>query len=84
MLIDLEISTITESDFNKAPVNVSQDSKYSSHLLPEKNSDRNEGWVEGGRQFIYKKVALNSRKLLICRFMPSRPTIDSHAFQWSL
>lgn len=83
MLIDLEISTITESDFNKAPVNVSQDSKYSSHLLPE-NSDKNEGRVEGGRQFIYKKVALNSRKLLICRLMPSRPTIDSHAFQWSL
>lgn len=58
MLIDLEISTITESDFNKAPVNVSQDSKYSRHLLPEKNSDKNEGWVEGGRQLIYKKLRL--------------------------
>lgn len=56
MLIELEISTITESDFQNTGFKI-QDSKYSSHLLPE-NSDKNEGWVEGGRQFIYKKLRL--------------------------
>ena len=56
MLIELEISTITESDFQNTGFKI-QDSKYSSHLLPE-NSDKNEGWVEGGRQFIYKKLHL--------------------------
>ena len=56
MSIELEISTITESDFQNTGFKI-QDSKYSSHLLPE-NSDKNEGWVEGGRQFIYKKLRL--------------------------